>query len=35
MTDPFTQWVNISLGVLAVLALLAVLVLLVYLTRRP
>jgi hypothetical protein len=34
MTDTFTQWVNISLGVLAVLALLAVVVLLVYLTRR-
>jgi hypothetical protein len=34
MTDSFTQWVNISLGVLATLALLAVVVLLVYLTRR-
>jgi hypothetical protein len=35
MTDPFTQWVNLALGVLSVLALLAVVVLFVYLTRRP
>jgi hypothetical protein len=34
MTDPFTQVVNISLGVLSVLALLAVVVLLVSLTHR-
>jgi hypothetical protein len=34
MTDPFTQIVNLALGVLTVLVLLAVVVLFIYLMRR-